>query len=97
MELVKNVGAIATSVMAVAALLGSVWWLVRKIVKITDAVQQLKPNGGSSLADKINQLGAAQKEQTKAIEKLQTDVENLKMFDDEISEAIIPKQRRRRR
>lgn len=96
MDLVKNIGAVATSVMAVAALLGGIWWLVRRIVKITDAVQQLKTNGGSSLADKINRIEASQKEMTVSIEKLSTDVEGLKLFDDEIRESLIPKQRKRR-
>ncbi len=110
MDLVKNIGAVATSVMAVAALLGGIWWLVRRIVKITDAVQQLKPNGGSSMADKMNALTtkvaelqtgqdtlkSGQDNLTNSVEKLSTDVEGLKLFDDEIREALIPKQRRKR-
>lgn len=88
MEVVKTIGSVSTAVMAVAALLGGIWWIIRKLVKIADAVKQLQPNGGSSLADKVNKISANQDAMTKNIETLAGEVEKLKVFDESVAEAL---------
>lgn len=95
MNMVKDIGSVSTAVMAVAALLGGIWWIIRKLVKIAEAVKQLHPNGGSSLADKVNKISAKQDEMTVNIGNLTTEVEKLKVFDEEVSEAL--KERKRKR
>lgn len=88
MDLIKDVGAVSAALMAVAALLGGIWWVIRKLVKIADSVKQLHPNGGSSLADKVNKISEKQDEMTLNIETLAGEVEKLKVFDEEVSEAL---------
>lgn len=88
MDLIKNMGAVSASVMALATLLGGIWWLVRRIVRISDAVKQLHPNGGSSIADKVNKISKNQDEMTKNIENLTGEVEKLKIFDEGVVEAV---------
>lgn len=88
MELIKNIGAVSASIMALVTLLGGIWWLVRRIVKISDAVKQLHPNGGSSIADKVNKISTKQDEMTQNIETLAGEVEKLKVFDEGVVEAV---------
>lgn len=53
---IQQVGSIAGAVVAVLGVLTGFWWAIRKLVHIADAVNQLLPNGGSSLADKVNDM-----------------------------------------
>jgi len=46
------VGAVAATAMTVGALIRGAWRLNRRIVHIADAVRELSPNGGSTLADR---------------------------------------------
>jgi hypothetical protein len=87
-ELIKTIGAVCASLMAIATLCGGIWWLVRRVVKITDAVQQLRPNGGSSIADKVNKISTNMDDMKKNIETLAGEVEKLKVFDEGVVEAV---------
>lgn len=80
-ELIKTFGAIAASIIAVGSLLASFWWIVRKIVKIAEAVEQLKPNGGKTISDKVNYI-------TKSVDTLNERVGKLELFDTELIPII---------
>lgn len=97
MDIIKNIGAVSASFMAVATLVGGVWWVVRRLVRISDAVQQLRPNGGSSLADKVNEIAKGQAQLTKTVGTLADEVEKLKVFDSEVAQALTDNKRGRRR
>lgn len=96
LEFIKTAGAIAASLMAIGAFFGGIWWLARRIVKIAEAVQQLRPNGGSSLADKVNKIAEVQTTMVKTVDTLVSEVEKLKVFDTEVAEALTEKKGRRR-
>lgn len=49
-------GQVAMAITALGALLAGAWWLVRRIVHIADAVDQLLPNGGASLKDQVTRI-----------------------------------------
>lgn len=80
-ELIKTFGAIAASLIAIGSLITGLWWLVRKIVKIAEAVEQLKPNGGKTISDKVNYI-------TKSVDTLNERVGKLEVFDSELIPII---------
>lgn len=80
-DLIKTFGAIAASLIAIGSLITGLWWLVRKIVKIAEAVEQLKPNGGKTISDKVNYI-------TKSVDTLNDRVGKLELFDIEVMPMI---------
>lgn len=98
-ELIKTIGAVCASLMAIATLCGGVWWLVRRVVRISDAVQQLRPNGGSSLADKVNHISKTMDTISTNVSTLTARVDGMEVFDTEVRDALkeINNDKRRRR
>ncbi len=80
-ELIKTVGAICVSIAAIGGVVTGFWWVIRKIVKIAEAVEQLKPNGGKTISDKVNYI-------TKSVDTLNDRVGKLELFDTEIIPII---------
>lgn len=80
-ELIKTIGAVCASLAAIGGVVAGFWWMVRKIVRIADAVEQLKPNGGGSIADKVTHI-------SKSVDELNKRVSQLEVFDTEIGPII---------
>lgn len=80
-ELIKTVGAIAASLIAIGSLVAGLWWITRKIVHIAEAVEQLKPNGGKTISDKVNHISIT-------VDALNERVAKLEVFDSEIMPII---------
>lgn len=62
LEVILVAGAGAGALAAVAALLRSIGRTTRRIVHIADAVNELVPNGGSSIKDQITRIEVGQRE-----------------------------------
>lgn len=64
-------GAFVGGLTAIGLFIRGVWRLVRRIVHISDAVTQLKPNGGSSMYDKVNKMHITVQDLVDRVEKLE--------------------------
>lgn len=53
---VITIGAVCGALIAFGALARGVWWMVKKIVLIADAVHELLPNSGSSMKDQMTRM-----------------------------------------
>jgi outer membrane murein-binding lipoprotein Lpp len=87
-ETIKTVGAICASIAAIGGVFTGFWWVVRKIVRISDAVEQLKPNGGKSLSDKVNHISRTVDGLNTSVGSLGERVDALEFFDNEIMPVI---------
>lgn len=80
-EWIKTAGAICAALAAIGGVFVGFWWVIRKIVNIADAVEQLKPNGGKTISDKVNHI-------SKTVDTLNDRVGKLELFDTEIIPII---------
>lgn len=87
-ELIKNIGAISASLAAIGGVVVGLWWVIRKIVRIADAVEQLKPNGGKSISDKVNHISTSMDSLSTNVAGLSDRVDKLEVFDTEIGPII---------
>lgn len=77
MDQLQTVALICTSLVAIAGFIAGIWWIVRKIVHIADAAVQLLPNGGGSLADKINKINTTLVDVVRMVDDLDKRMETL--------------------
>lgn len=77
MDTLQTVALICTSLVAIAGFIAGVWWIVRKIVHISDAAVQLLPNGGGSIADKINKISTTLVDVVRMVDDLDKRMETL--------------------
>lgn len=69
--IISILGGGAVSLTAIFVFIRGVYRVVRRIFHIADAVTQLRPNGGSSLADAINRIDKNVKEIDSRVKKLE--------------------------
>ena len=77
MEALLRLGDYAGAIIAVGSLLGGGWWLFRYLVRIDEAVKELKPNNGSSLKDQVTRIDHRVNELSGRVDELSGRVDEL--------------------
>jgi hypothetical protein len=58
MTVLETVGAVVATVLGLGAIARGAWRANRRLVRITDAVTELSPNGGHSIKDRVEENAA---------------------------------------
>lgn len=65
-----ELGQYAAAVTAIVGVILGAWWLTRRVVYIVDAVNQLLPDSGETVADRIRRIEEQQKSLSERVEDI---------------------------